>query len=318
MRNSFAGLLFIGDPHLCGRVPGFRVDDYPKVILAKLRWALKYAREHSLLPCLLGDLFHYPRDNANWLIVELMDLLDGDLLAISGNHDCGENKLTRDDTLSILVAAGRLRLVGDAERIWRGPMNGVSVAIGGTSWGQRLPKAVERGANDGFGSPRWVFWITHHDVNFPGYEEAAHLHCREIAGVDLVVNGHIHRRLEDVVAGGTTWCNPGNIARVSRSDASRAHEPSVLRVDVTDSQWTPTRIVVPHQPAEKVFQSEIVQAAAESSAFIDGLAALQRYKTDDGQGLMEFLDRQLARFEPAIAAHIRRLATEVLSDERAG
>lgn len=27
------GLLFIGDPHLEARVPGFRKDDYPQVVL---------------------------------------------------------------------------------------------------------------------------------------------------------------------------------------------------------------------------------------------------------------------------------------------
>ena len=33
--SSLAGLLFIGDPHLASRVPGFRKDDYPRTILAK-------------------------------------------------------------------------------------------------------------------------------------------------------------------------------------------------------------------------------------------------------------------------------------------
>ena len=92
------GLLFIGDPHLASRVPGFRSDDYPRVILEKLKFALTYAREQRLLPVLLGDLFEFPRDNANWLLVELHNLLSPGTLAIYGNHDCKENQPGENDT----------------------------------------------------------------------------------------------------------------------------------------------------------------------------------------------------------------------------
>ena len=33
---EYEGLLFVGDPHLASRVPGFRKDDYPRVALEKL------------------------------------------------------------------------------------------------------------------------------------------------------------------------------------------------------------------------------------------------------------------------------------------
>jgi hypothetical protein len=56
--NEYTGLLCIGDPHLASRVPGFRKDDYPRAILDKLTWTLRYAAEHRLLPAILGDLFH--------------------------------------------------------------------------------------------------------------------------------------------------------------------------------------------------------------------------------------------------------------------
>ena len=34
--REYEGLLFVGDPHLASRVPGFRKDDYPRVALEKL------------------------------------------------------------------------------------------------------------------------------------------------------------------------------------------------------------------------------------------------------------------------------------------
>ena len=52
---GFRGLMFIGDPHLESRVPGFRCDDYPQVALKKMAWCLKFARQENLQPVLLGD-----------------------------------------------------------------------------------------------------------------------------------------------------------------------------------------------------------------------------------------------------------------------
>src|SRR5437667_6913960 len=112
-----AGLLFIGDPHLASRAPGFRKDDYPATILEKLRWTLDYARANRLRPVFLGDLFDFPRDNANWLLVRLLPLLDENTLGIYGNHDCKENSLDENDTLSIFVHAGKIRLV-DEQNPW--------------------------------------------------------------------------------------------------------------------------------------------------------------------------------------------------------
>ena len=93
--DGLQGLLAIGDPHLECRVPGFRKDDYPRVVLDKVGWCLAYARDHKLLPILLGDIFHLPRDNANWLLGELMVLFHRGVLGIYGNHDVRENRAGR-------------------------------------------------------------------------------------------------------------------------------------------------------------------------------------------------------------------------------
>lgn len=312
MGTDYAGILCIGDPHLCARVPGFRKDDYPRTSLAKLRWCLQFARSERLVPVLLGDLFHYPRDNANWLLVELMDLLEGEILTVVGNHDCNENALNDDDTLSVLLAAGRMRRLGNWT--WTGTIGGIPAAIGGTHWGERLPESVDRAA---LGSPRFVLWIAHHDVKFPGYEESGRFGCREIAGVDLLVNGHVHRALPDVVCGATTWCNPGNISRVNRGDATLRHVPGVLRINLSAGVWKKSRIDVPHEPFDRVFHPEVTGDIVElgSSQFIEGLAALQRGRTGGGEGLREFINRNLTQFEnERVRVEIVALAEEVLRD----
>jgi DNA repair exonuclease SbcCD nuclease subunit len=309
----YAGILCIGDPHLSSRVPGFRKDDYPRVVLDKFRWSLDLARRERLLPIVLGDMFHWPRDNANWLSVELVRLLDGQrVLAVAGNHDCSENALVDDDTLSILTAAGRLTLLDRTP--WVGQMNGVPVAIGGTSWGRPIVDSVDRA---GMRDPRWVFWITHHDIAAPGsLTFGATIGCHEIPGIDLLVNGHIHHASPEVVCGQTTWCTPGNIARIKRGDAARSHQPRVLRIDVTDATWNLTPIMLPHAPFEEVFHSEIAGDSVElgESQFVQGLAALQKFKTS-GDGVREFLRRNIGQFaDQRVRDQILALAEEVLTD----
>ena len=306
------GLLFIGDPHLASRAPGFRKDEYPRTVLAKLRWAIEYAAGNDLLPVLLGDLFDFPRDNANWLLVELLGLFSEGILAVFGNHDCKEDTLGENDTLSVLVAAGRVKLL-DCDRPWVGTINGTTVVLGGTCWGQKLPKSFDRSKLPP-GRPALVFWLAHHDLRFPGYD-AGRSDCAEIPGVDAVINGHIHRRLENVVAGATVWMNPGNIARVARGDACRDHVPGVLRVDVTPGGWSHRRVEVPHRAYDEVFHAEVQAAAGETgqSLFIRELAALQAVRTATGAGLRAFLDANLAQFEEPVAREIRGLAQEVLS-----
>ena len=313
--SDFTGLLFIGDPHLASRAPGFRCDDYPRAILDKLKFALGYAREHRLLPILLGDLFEFPRDNANWLLVELFRLLERGTLAIHGNHDCKENELAANDTLSVLVESGQLRLLG-AETPWTGRMNGCIVVVGGTSWGQDLPALFDRSSFEAEGLPMFVLWATHHDLNFPGYEESARMKCRTTPGIDLVVNGHIHRALGDVASDSTRWMNPGNISRVARGDATRAHVPSVLRVDVSPNGLATSRVAVPHLPFDEVFHPDVESIPVEAgpSLFIRELAKLQASRTSTGAGLREFLDANLPGFEPKVAEYVRALAEEVLSD----
>ena len=310
LTSNYAGLLLIGDPHLEGRSPGFRMDDYPQVILNKLEWCLNYAASNRLLPALLGDLFDKPRDNPTWMIGRLIDLLNGiECLALYGNHDCADPKLNDHDSLSLLVKSGRVRLL-DGEP-WRGTMNGRAVIIGGSSYRQSIPETFSTG--DEGSQPTLVFWLTHHDVIVPGYEEQGRLKTREIPGIDAVVNGHIHRHAEDVITGQTTWITPGNISRRSRSDATREHTPAVLRIDITSDGFTQQIVEIPHQPFDEVFHSEIVDIAPSKgpSSFVAGLAELQARRTESGAGLLCFLEKNMQQFELSVADEIMTLAREV-------
>jgi predicted phosphodiesterase len=261
---------------------------------------------------ILGDLFHWPRDNATRLLVQLIELFEGTILGIAGNHDCRENELGADDALSVLWAAGRLRLL-ERSGPWSGRMGGRLVIVGGTAWGQPLPSEFDASDIATDQTSALVVWLKHHDVRFPGYPGFSRFDPHEIPGVDAVVNGHIHRPLADVVTGVTTWVNPGNIARIRRDDADRWRRPSVLRIKVRTDGWDKQVVEVPSLPYEEVFHEEIVSSdiPVEESMFVRGLAELESLKTHGGAGLKAFLEQNLGQFDERVATEIRALAEEV-------
>lgn len=312
--TDYHGLLFIGDPHLEGRQPGYRKDDYPEVILRKLEWCLDYARQERLLPALLGDLFERPRDNPNWMIDRLLNMLQGEVLTLYGNHDVYQNpQLTPDDSLSLLVSSGRLTLL-HPERPWCGRMQGQPVVVGGSSYRQEIPRDFDCSCHGA--STALVVWLTHHDILIPGYDEGR-IKPRAIPGVNYIINGHIHRHLEDVVQGATTWLTPGNISRRARSDMTRTHLPRVLelRVQASGHEWR--RVDVPHQSFDDVFHAAMAAepTATNVSAFVAGLAELQARKTDSGAALKDFLELNTQQFAPRVTAEILALADEVTHGE---
>ncbi len=337
--TKYNGLLVIGDPHLEGRVPGFRKDDYPQTILKKLRWCLNRAKKDKLLPVILGDLFQLPRDNPNWLLVELLEMFDCEIIGIYGNHDVHENQIDENDSLSVLAGAGRLKLL-DEHQNFQGNFNGRDVFIGGTPWGQHLPDSVEMSVGSikrkkdssnqatlGFSNPDLgaddplVIWLCHHDLIVPGYEQAGKIKISDQLGIDILINGHIHRRLDEVIAGKTKIITPGNISRRKRSDVTREHVPSVLKIvidpAISPTGWSMEYLTVPHRPYEEVFHEAIVDETADRESqgrFVTGLAELQARATETGAGLTEFLDKNLHQFEADVAAEIRLLADDVLVD----
>ena len=184
------------------------------------------------------------------------------------------------------------------------------MVLAGSPWGQELPRSYEH-------ESALVFWLTHHDISAPGYEKSARITPRELPGISLVINGHIHRPLPDVVHGQTTWATPGNIARVARGEIHRNRIPSVLRIDVDQAGWSKRAVAIPHEPYEEVFHpaaAPVEDEEFQESSFVHGLVELQRLRTSSGAGLVQFLDLNLPRYPDLIAQDIRALAREAAGD----
>lgn len=313
MGNNYKGLLFIGDPHLASRIPGYRKDNYMEAILKKLDYALLYAEEHQLLPVILGDLFHWPRDNATRLLTQLIRLFENRLvLSVTGNHDTTEQILQDDDSLAVLAAANRIYLL-DHSGPWKGTINNTSVVIGGSTWCDHIPTSFDNASNS------LIIWITHHNICFSDSEKMG-MKPQELPGIHLVINGHIHRPRPHETHGMTTWINPGNISRIQRSEEVRTAIPSVLMLTpLQNFTWLTVNIPLPHESFENVFYSMNQTFASESyvngSAFIQGLEELESMRTSGGAGLVTFINNNIGLFEKDVAEVILNLVKEVCPDE---
>jgi len=294
-RTEYAGILFIGDPHIAASPPGFRLDDYAETVLGKLSFCLQIAAARGFLPIILGDLFHVPRDNPNSLLVALIETFRRHIpWVLVGNHDKYEARLTRDVSLAVLDAAGVIRLLDREGPVASVIAAGKHILIGASPDWTPIPGAIDPDGHD------YVLWLTHHDLAFPGYD-SARTNLREIPGIDLVVNGHIHIPKPAQRFGQTLWINPGSLTRISRSRYTREARPAI-------TVWIPGThdfevFEVPHQPFDEVFPAlddndDPDHAPVDESMFIRGLENLAIRKTSEGVGLRAFLEANLAEENP--------------------
>ncbi|MUM77382.1 metallophosphoesterase [Pseudodesulfovibrio sp. F-1] len=294
------GLFLVGDPHLADLPPGQRLDGYLEQIMSKLTACLDRADELGMVPVLLGDLFHRPRDNSNKMLVELIRLLgartgSGRVWALLGNHDKYQSRFTEDLTIAVLETAGVLRLMKEEGPQFLLETDSGSALICASPDGSPLPKGYEAGPGD----PAAVVWLTHHNIRFPEFEDRAYA-IRELPGIDWLINGHIHRPQPTVQAGRTTWANPGNITRLTFTRRSMERRPAAA---IWRPGWTELeRWAVPHLPFEQVFPDQDFppeeQPAEAGSEFIRGLERLAWRRTREGMGLRQFLQENLSRETP--------------------
>jgi len=307
------GLLLIADPHLADNPPGQRLDGYLDQIMTKLAACLQHADELGMVPVLLGDLFHWPRDNSNKMLVELMRLFgdrEGDrrVWALVGNHDKYQSRFTDDVSMAVLETAGVLRLMKEdgPQFVLETPQGRALVCA--SPDGSPLPKKYERAVDD----PETVIWLTHHNIRFPEFLDRAYA-IKELPGIDWVINGHIHRPQQTVTNGQTTWANPGNVTRLTFTRRSMVRKPAA-------AIWTPgctelEKWAVPFLPFDQVFPDQDLppeeQEAEGESGFIKGLERLAWRRTHEGTGLKQFLEQNLNRETPE-GALIWELYEEVI------
>jgi len=291
------GLFIIADPHVAATPPGQRLEGFREQVLDKLSACLAHAQKNDLQVVIAGDLFHWPRENPNGLLVRLIELFTPHRpFVLVGNHDKYLARFTTDVSLAVLDAAGAVRLMKEYGPAFRLETPHGAVLVGASPDGTPLPKRV-----DPDGSVATV-WFAHHDITFPGVDRGA-IAPKEIPGLDWLINGHLHRPKPMVTAGCTRWCNPGNITRLtfSRNTRERAPAAAIWRPGAPELEAWP----VPCLAFEEVFPDQPFPPEPDSkesqSLFLAGLERLAWRRTQEGLGLKKFLSDNLKPGEPETA-----------------
>lgn len=323
------GLLFIGDPHVWSRQPGKRRDaNFCATVCGKLEQAMAIATEMNLLPVILGDLFEDEDDSDPemlTLVIRAFAKSPMRPMTIVGNHEKTQFFLTDDTALAALREARVISALDRAGIVEVLNIGGQQVGIGGSPYGQEIPHDVTEERNQK--GCDWLIWLTHHDLAFdsayPGAEE-----IHEVKGVDLMVNGHMHKTQKPIRHGDMVAFNPGNITRMTTD--CRDHEPSVWIWKPEFGQHLEQRKLVVekdifnligqmYEPVEVDAEEAKAMELIHQSRFTQLLKERQSddaEKTDDGAFLKEdlegvFVDRQTS---PAVRAALMSLLEETLEE----
>ena len=292
------GILFCADAHLAGTPPGQRLLGYSEQTQAKLAFCLEQAAARTLLPVVCGDLFHWPRENPNTLLVRCIELfkpLAGTprkCWVLVGNHDKWQANYTDDVSMAVLESAGVIHVMKEAGPQCLVEVHGRRALLGASPDMAPLPRTVERGEAE------TVLWVTHHGLGFPDYADQRQP-LRELPGVDWVINGHLHQPQPPQRRGMTTWVNLGSLARMSFAQRTKERRPAaaIWRPGCTELE----RLDVPFLPFEEVFPDQPfpdtqIKEGGES-LFLRGLERLAWKRTHEGAGLRQFLEENL---DPAL------------------
>ncbi len=317
------GLLFIGDPHLSSRRPGRRMDvNFAETVLNKLAQAFDIARENALQPVILGDVFDRAGEQDLKVLSGLLRLLrdhrnaGGPIpVTLAGNHDMKDATLSEDTALAVIHESGLLRVLEDAVPFpvcrvadKRGEKATCIAVLLPYSYGQEdrllnggiraddIVAALDLASADR--SPdALVIALTHADFAFDGAYPGAK-EIVEIPGVDMVVNGHMHKLCPTVRRGNTLWWNPGNITRMSMDCESHAPrvwswkmgEDTLTGIHLRHEKFIFNRTGVAVGPDMNGLKEELrTPVDASSSRFVEMLKAQQAQEaplTEDASELM--------------------------------
>lgn len=220
----FQNIMFIGDPHVSSKKMSTRHDGLTilDTIINKLSQAAKISHEKKAYTIITGDLLDDDKENNIILLNKLITVLQEFYyppLTVIGNHEKTENVINEKNMITALINTGTIQEVQDNKMSVVLNIDDDIIYIGGTNYISTIPNKITRPKDADY-----VLWVTHHDLMFENYYPGSQP-LKEISGVDLAINGHIHDTKPQVQTKMTTWWNTGNIfrQRINMKD----HVPSI-------------------------------------------------------------------------------------------
>lgn len=329
------GFLFIGDPHVWSKTPGRRLDNYTNTIIEKLSIIADIANNNNYWAICLGDLLHQSKDNDLNMLSNLMTVLKKfkyPLICAVGNHDIYEKKLTQGTALELLENSGLILTMKEnapfAKFYIKNEKEKFSVLLGATPYGEQAPhslaawtkklKHVDHQQTKEALNVQHVIWITHDDYGFD-YQYPGAKETKEIVGIDMVINGHMHLKQKPIKKENTCWYNPGNISRltvdlINQKPCVTFWKPNIDEIRSADGLLVHGlhEIDLPHKKgeevlslvgrstlnAEKTGEAEKLKAKMLQSEFVKKLKSDSGLKkTDDGSEFVELLNKVCIDFD---------------------
>lgn len=255
-------IVFFTDPHVSGKTPAARLDNYPETILGKIRQVGEIAKEINADAVICGgDWFDRPDVGPN-IVGRLGAILSGftcDIFTVIGNHDVyGYNAATvTRSMLGILSGFGIVkRLTNDIPFIVGDfALSGVDAAYELDRDG-RVIDYTDGPKEEGKINVR-VLHSFLDTKDWPDFVAATNIYNLPPLNSDIILTGHEHTGYGKIVHGGTTYINPGALGRVT---ASVGDVNKVVQVCILESHegtdFTVTFRKLDYAPAEEVIDRD--------------------------------------------------------------
>ena len=255
-------IVFFTDPHVSGKTPAARLDNYPETILGKIRQVGEIAKEINADAVICGgDWFDRPDVGPN-IVGRLGAILSGftcDIFTVIGNHDVyGYNAATvTRSMLGILSGFGIVkRLTNDIPFIVGDfALSGVDAAYELDRDG-RVIDYTDGPKEEGKINVR-VLHSFLDTKDWPDFVAVTNIYNLPPLNSDIILTGHEHTGYGKIVHGGTTYINPGALGRVT---ASVGDVNKVVQVCILESHegtdFTVTFRKLDYAPAEEVIDRD--------------------------------------------------------------
>lgn len=281
----------VGDIHASDVAPESRKDDYRETILNKLVFIADTCNSEKIEAVVfLGDIFHRkdPKLNSHELntkLIEVFQSFNADVYVVPGNHDISmTTKNLYKQPLKVIEQARAITLLGYPEtETFVASYSDVDI------YGLINKDSLDKFSQGYFDIEAEIKDISKHNLLclhqmlLPDGEKffGDFLNFAEIAQLNFgyFACGHYHPGYNPVVksAHNKRFINPGAISRGSLDSHNLDKEPSFLiSVFEKDTDAKFYRIIIPHEPAEKVFDlDKIAKAVVSKEEVFKFIAALK-------------------------------------------
>ena len=264
---------FFTDPHLSGKSPRHRIDDYPRAILAKMAEVYQTAKREccSFVAC-SGDFFNTHRIFAYDVIGDAMDIIESagiPTYMCLGEHDLyGHSPHTYPkSTLAFLVRrCPSVTVITDPMAI-----HGSDNIVLHSKHEFDSPDIIK---GIGIESPdvkNYNILLCHELItNGKAPFDVIHTSTFEDSPFDLVLSGDLHDGYSTHEVNGTWFCNPGALARQKTNDSHRHPQMAVIEIQKGLDPVVDIRKLTCAQPGEDVFGESITDIVRQKEETTDG------------------------------------------------